>query len=130
MANQDKYVSKNISVKESLIHGLGVFALVDILKDELIEICPIILLDSDDIKKIDETFLYNYYFSWENKQGAISLGWGSLYNHSYTPNAIYQKDFDNKKIIFRAIQDIKSGEEICVNYNGNPDSIKKVWFDK
>lgn len=98
-------------------------------KNETIEICPIIKLSEKDTQVIDTTHLYNYYFSWAENGSAICLGYGSLYNHSYTPNATYEKDFLEGKIIFRAITAIQQGEEILVNYNGNPENQNKVWFD-
>ena len=61
---------------------------------------------------------------------AISLGYGSIYNHSYEPNAKYEKDFLNNMLIFRAIKIINKGEEIVVNYNGDPNNKEKVWFEK
>ena len=119
-----------IDVLKSNIEGFGVFACKNILESEIIEICPIIILQNEDICYIDKTKLYNYYFNWESNKIAISLGYGSLYNHSYNPNAIYLKDYENNKIIIKAIKNIKKNEEILVNYNGNPEIKDKVWFDK
>lgn len=118
-------------IKKSKISGLGVFANRDIMPGENIEKCRVILLPQKDIKYIDKTNLYNYYFSWKFcNQIAIALGNGSIYNHSYKPNAKYQKDIKNNIIMFEAVKIIKKGEEIFVNYNGKPTSQKKVWFDK
>lgn len=119
-----------IEFKKSNLHGTGVFAITDIQKDEIIEICPLIILSEKDKKEIDKTHLYNYYFSWKENGGVISLGYGSVYNHSYEPNAKYEKDFLNDVIIFRSIKAIKKGEEIFVNYNGDPNNKEKVWFEK
>jgi SET domain-containing protein len=118
-----------IETGNSNIHGAGVFCVDNILKDEIIEICQLIILNEKDTQIIDNTFLYNYYFSWEKNGSAICLGSGSLYNHSIEPNAKYIKEFDDNKITFIAIKDIKKGEEVLVNYNGNPNSNKKVWFE-
>lgn len=119
-----------IECRKSQIHGNGIFAFKNIEKNEIIEECPIIILNSDDTIKIDPTNLYNYYFSWENNWSAIALGYGSIYNHSYEPNAVYEKDFINNKIIFRALKNLYTWEEILVNYNWNPNKKEKVWFDK
>lgn len=116
-------------IRNSDIHGVGVFCIEDILNGEIIESCQLIILNEKDTKAIDDTFLYNYYFSWENNGSAICLGNGSLYNHSIAPNAKYIKDLDNNKIVFIAIKDIKKDEEILVNYNGKPEIDKKVWFE-
>ena len=119
-----------IECKESPLHGKGVFAITDIQRDELIEVCPVLLLSKQDTKEIDKTRLYNYYFSWKEGGCAISLGYGSLYNHSYEPNARYEKDFLNSRILFKSIRPIRKGEEITVNYNGDPNSKEVVWFEK
>ncbi len=119
-----------IKFKKSKLHGNGVFAVTDIKKNEIIEICPILILSKKDTKEIDKTNLYNYYFAWGKNNSAISLGYGSLYNHSYEPNARYEDDFLNNRLIFKSIKKIKKGEEITVNYNGNPEDKEKVWFDK
>ena len=122
--------NSTIISQKSTVHWLGVFAQSEIKQWETIEICPIILLNQEDTETIDQTHLYNYYFSWEYQWSALALGYGSLYNHSYSPNARYQKDFANQTIHFLAIQDINRGEEITVNYNGDPLDQEKVWFDK
>jgi SET domain-containing protein len=58
---------------------------------------------------------------------AVALGYGSLYNHSYQPNARYDDESGQTKV-FRAIRDIAPGEEIVVNYNGEPGDETPVWF--
>lgn len=117
----------NIEVIKSKIHQLGVFALIDFKLGDIIETCPIIVLPKKDRELIDKTTLYNYYFDWRGEV-SISLGYGSLYNHSYKPNARYIKDYQNNCINFVAIKKIKKGQEITVNYNGSPRSKKKLWF--
>jgi hypothetical protein len=59
---------------------------------------------------------------------ALALGWGSLYNHSFCPNAIYQKDLEGAKIRFVALRFIAPNEEVLVNYNGDPGDQSPVWF--
>lgn len=111
--------------------GRGVYATRVYKNGDTIEICQLIILGKTDTEKINQTSLYNYYYSWgdTNNQAAIALGNGSLYNHSYTPNAIYKKDVDSDTIRFVAIGDIHTGDEITINYNGDPTSKKKLWFD-
>ncbi len=75
-----------------------------------------------DSSNDDEKGLLTNYFFYYGKQLALVLGYGSLYNHSYEPNATYVKEPSNGVVTFRAIRNIKAGEEITVNYNnGNPD---------
>lgn len=105
------------------------FAITDIKKGEIIEASPVLIIPKSQQKLIDRTFVFNYYFYWGPKnQPALALGYGSLYNHSYAPNARYDHDEKQKVMIFRAIKDIRKGEEIRTNYNGDPDDRTKVWF--
>ena len=119
-----------IIVKKSKLHERGVFAARYINKKEIIEVCDLILLEESELHHLNKTILGNYTFSWRNKYGALALGNGSLYNHSYEPNAKYIQEYKENKLKFVAIKDIKKGEEILVNYNGNPENKDKVWFDK
>lgn len=103
--------------------GRGVFANEKILEGELIETCPIIALSSSkDRSRLRNTELVNYYFLWGEKRDrvALCLGWGSIYNHSFTPNARYEKDINEGCMDFYALRDIEPNEEIIVNYNGAP----------
>ena len=110
--------------------GRGVFAAHEIKTEEIIESCPILYLTENDYPLAKQTTLLNYYFLNEpENRSAIALGYGSLYNHSYEPNATYKKRFEEGFIDFVAIKDIGVGEEITVNYNyGNPDSKKDLWI--
>lgn len=112
--------------------GRGVFASADIAEDELIEACPILEVPPEDYDHLKATMLRNYYFMWGegSKQAVICLGYGSLYNHSYEPNATYKKNIEAKTIAFIAIKAIKAGEEITVNYNyGKPDDKSTLWIE-
>lgn len=117
-------------IAESSLGGRGVFTAAPITEGSLIEICPVIVLSGADRKHLDQTELYNYYFLWGEKEEAcaIALGYGSLYNHSFPSNARYLADFAAENLHFVTVRDIESGEEITVNYNGDPAIQKKVWF--
>jgi len=120
-----------ICVKDAPGKGRGVFAQRNFKKGEVIETCPVIVLPPEEIDNLELTQLYNYYFAWgvDSRAGAIALGYGSLYNHSYTPNAKYQKDFSNSLLKYVCIKDIKKDEEITINYNCDPEDKTPVWFD-
>ena len=119
-----------ITVQSTPDKGRGVFATEKIRSGDLIESTEVIVVPSEQRSLLDATVLYNYYFSWgaEANEAALALGLGSLYNHSYSPNAHYVKDRAGAKIDFVAIRDIAAGEEITVNYNGDPKSLKPLWF--
>jgi len=70
----------------------------------------------------------NYIFWW-GEDKAIALGYGSLYNHSFNPNAYYITNIENDSIDFYSGMDIQKGEEILINYNGDPDDQSPIWFD-
>lgn len=111
--------------------GRGMFAVKDFAQGDLIESCPVIALpDHKDRARLRRTGLVNYYFLWgpERTQAAICLGYGSLYNHSYEPNARWDKQVEEERMDFYAISDISAGEEITVNYNGNPDDTRELWI--
>ena len=112
--------------------GRGVFSNEPIPKDTIIEFCPVIILPSIEKKYIDHTKLYDYYFLWGNDQDdmAIALGYGSLYNHSYKPNAYYETYFEEKIIVIKSLRHIDAHEEICISYNQDPDDQRQVWFDR
>ena len=121
----------SIGIKNSPGKGRGVFAQRNFKKGEVIESCPVIVLPAKELDTLELTQLYNYYFAWgpDSKDAAIALGYGSLYNHSYTPNARYYKDFDNSLLKYVCIRDIEDNEEITINYNCNPEDNTPVWFD-
>ena len=110
-------------------HRYGMYCTEDILRDSVIEICPIIIIPGEQAREIVRGYvLYEYYFEWKKESIAIALGYGSLYNHSEKPNAIFEPDYKSHYIIFKSLKDIPSGEEILVDYHaGNPD--EKVWFE-
>lgn len=125
--------SEKIYVSESRIpnSGRGVFARFDIKKGELIEICPVIEIPKDDFANVNQSFLVTYFFSGgKNKDRlTIALGFGSIYNHTYSPNATYIQKPKEQAMEFVAIKDIQKHEEITVNYNnGNPKDKTPLWF--
>lgn len=110
-----------VSISQSLKGIRCVVAERDIKAGELIESCPVILIPLDEYEALGKTVMSNYDFIWDECFEALVLGYGSLYNHSYTPNAFYRRNFITKKMEYVALHDIKKGEEIFLNYNGKPD---------
>ncbi|WP_318617107.1 SET domain-containing protein [Sporosarcina sp. YIM B06819] len=120
-----------ICVKDTGKYGRGIYATRDIKAGELIEVSPVLISCKNEWKYLKKTVLFNYCFNWgENyEHAAIALGFGSLYNHSYTPNATFNNNLNNLSIEFYAHKDIKNGEEITINYNENADDNSPLWFD-
>jgi len=86
--------SDNIYISKSKIlnAGRGVYARRDIKKNEIIEKCPLIEAPKHDMANLKESILVTYFFYFgKNKERlAVALGFGSIYNHSYKPNARYK----------------------------------------
>ena len=112
-------------------YGRGIFATKNIKKGELFHEAPVIISPSDEYKNLKKTVFVEYVFWWgENlEECALALGYGSLFNHSFTPNALYKLNLTQKTIDFYAHTDIKANEEILINYNGDPEDKTSVWFD-
>jgi SET domain-containing protein len=120
--------SDAIEVKRVKGKGRGVFALRSIRDGELIERVPVVVLKTNDVKDSEGwTGLAAYCFHWTKGTLALALGYGSLYNHSYRPNARYD-DLEGQIKEFIAIRNIEPGEEITVNYNGEPEDDSPVGF--
>lgn len=118
-----------IEIRRSEGRGRGVFARKFIPSGAIIERVPVIVFPAKEIL-IDgcATTLYHYCFEWGKETVALALGYGSVYNHSYSPNARYD-DVAQRTKVYSAIKDIQAGEEITINYNGDPDDRSPMEFD-
>ncbi|CRG97711.1 histone-lysine N-methyltransferase, putative [Plasmodium gallinaceum] len=132
-------IHKKVYIGNSIYSGLGVFSFDILKKNEIIEVCPTIEIENEEMPKI----LVDYLF--ESEKGNINkkivdiltkkketkrnkllpLGYGMLYNHSNTPNAFVhifpinqnkETVTSNKIMIFYAEQDIQKNEEIFISY--------------
>ena len=110
--------------------GRGVFTDVPIAADTIIEIAPVIVMSAADRLKLDETLLHDYIFEWGPQQSAccMALGYIPLYNHSYTSNCEYEMDFEAHTITIKTMRPINAGDELFINYNGDWNDTKPVWF--
>lgn len=122
----------DVYVGDSAGRGRGIFAARRFEPGETIELCPAIVLPEADARTLDATRLYDYYFGWgeDGQQAAIVLGYGSLYNHSPSPNAEHQKHFATSTVLIVAVRPIAAGEEIFIRYEtGKGIERPPVWFD-
>ncbi len=124
-------IGNGISVRPSRRGGRGVFADRCFKTGEVIEKCPIVRVPPNQLELLYDTVLGDYVYPWidEIEEGALPLGFGLLYNHSFKPNADWIQDFDEMIQSYIALRDIEAGEEITVNYNGPPDDDTPVWFE-
>ncbi len=121
-----------LHIGETTSKGRGVFTKKALKAATIIETAPVIIMSAEDRKHLDKTLLHDYIFEWQ-PDGAemccMALGWVPLYNHSYRSNCEYYMDYDNNTIFIQTVRDIKSGEELTINYNGTWNDKTKVWFD-
>jgi len=117
-----------IEVRRVSKKGRGVFARRRIPKGTVIERVPLIVVPIGEVfGQAQRSKLADYVFKWTRDTVVIALGYGSLYNHSYQPNARFY-DEGHLTQVFTAIRDIQAGEEITVNYNGPPRSRGRLDF--
>jgi SET domain-containing protein len=122
--------SELVCIKKIKGKGRGVFARRPIKKGAVIERVPVLIIPVRDL--VDgraNTTLNKYFYEWSATTVAVSLGYGSLYNHSYTPNADYFFAYGPKLLTYRALCDIEAGEEITINYNGKPERRDPMHFE-
>ena len=111
--------------------GRGIFTSENIEAGIVIETAPVIVMSKDERKLLDQTILHDYIFEWgHNKEKCcMALGWIPIYNHSYHSNCEYEMDFENDQISIKTVRNIKAGEELFINYNGDWNDSKPIWFD-
>jgi hypothetical protein len=99
-------------VKKSPIDGYGVFADKYINTGEIVEECYVLVTQGGDKGMTD------YYFDADGDYGVL-LGYGSIYNHSDSPNTSYTFDTKNGVATINATRMIQKGEEVFISYGSN-----------
>ncbi len=124
-------MSKQLYIKHVTGKGRGVFCKQLIAKGETFETAPVIVLPAADYNIATASALTDYFFNFNRDEGtlALVLGFGSLYNHAVHCNAAYCLDRENKTMEYYALEDIKPGTEICINYGGESGKEYKEWFE-
>ena len=120
-------VNNKIYADKSPIHGWGVFACEDISSGEIVEECPVIIMD----EKFDELprEIKKYAFSWKFgiiQKPCIVMGYGGVYNHSDNNNLEYYSDTVKGVMVYKASRDIKVGDELFVNYGQEYFLINRI----
>ncbi|MFA5877758.1 MAG: SET domain-containing protein-lysine N-methyltransferase [Candidatus Staskawiczbacteria bacterium] len=130
----DIFPPKKIKVVNIAGKGRGVVATEDIKSGEIIEVCPIVFLSEKEVSFLEKesgVLKFYYLIQTATNKFCIMLGYGSLYNHSFEPNADIDYDTSNPKdhLFVEAIKDIKKGEEIVYDYEFD-DNITKFLEQK
>ena len=108
--------------------GRGVFAAVDIPEGELFDTVPVIVIK---LNEDEDTYFDEFIYEWGDGSYALALGFGSLFNHSSSPTAGFDSGYTKGQpcIEYYALKDISKGEEILINYHGDPDCKDKWSFE-
>ena len=124
-------IKNYLYIENTKSKGRGICTQQKIEADTLIEEAPVIVMNAEDRVNIDKTLLHDYIFAWgkNEDQCAMALGNVSVYNHSYESNCEYFMDFEKETIEIKTVRQINPGEELTINYNGDWNDKKKVWFD-
>ena len=117
-------------IKNTLHKGRGVFTDAHIAANIIIEIATVIVMPKTDRVHLDKTLLHDYIFEWgeAKDQCCMALGNIPIYNHSYQSNCEYFMDYDEHTILLKTVTAINADEEITINYNGDWDDKKQIWF--
>ena len=126
--------SNKIEVRDSSIHGRGIFAKEDIKSGEMLEECHYIVVDDGNTYDIPiykwrrlpptnkEIRLYK--FRWPKGEDfekyTIVLGFGSIYNSGIDEeerSVDWEIDLDKDIYKFFTIRDVKKDEELLLYYN-------------
>ena len=111
--------------------GRAMFTNERIAANTLIEASPVLVMTKGDREFLDKTLLHDYIFEWGIKKDkcCMALGFIPLYNHSYKSNCEYFMNFEEETIQIKTVRVIEKGEELTINYNGDWNDGKKVWFE-
>ncbi len=127
-------VIPNLYIANTVARGRGVFTSEHIPAGTLVETSPVIVMPATERIFLDKTRLHDYIFEWgEGEPGekscCMAMGYVPIYNHSYKSNCEYEMDTEAELIRIRAVRDIEKGEELFINYNGDWNNEKPLWFE-
>jgi uncharacterized protein len=116
--------------------GRGVFASRSFRKEDVVEICPVVVLRGSFRKLPLE--LQRLVYGWHLLAGepgthAVAFGYGSLYNSANPANMRFEADRNETVLRFIAARSIVVGEELTVNYSstgGGAVSRTNDWFKR
>ena len=128
------YFIRDVEIRRSPVHGLGVFATKDLPEHHCVEVSPTIAFGRSILKEYmveheSRHILHDYVFMHKDGIALVALGWASIYNHNHEPNAFWKYEStgeDTYSIQIWTRKPIAAGEEVLIKYS--PDS-GVLWFD-
>jgi hypothetical protein len=110
-----------VEVKQSPLHGRGLYAAAPVSAGTSLGTWPILILTNEDTARLKDTRLYHYVFYVdENEAGAmraaVAFGAISMCNHSTEPNAGFKVTVADATVTLTATSDLLEGDEILIDY--------------
>lgn len=118
MNKQNNTWEKHLEVKDSLLHGKGIFTTVDIPEGEIVMIIEGEVIDGLECERREEeeNNLYIFWNGDDNYIDAANTEKARYLNHLCEPNC-YIDDGDEKSLNLIAARNISAGEEITIDYD-------------
>ena len=123
----ERFHNHKIRVASAGAKGRGVFARRALATGEVIELAPVLALARAESAIVLQTELGSHVYEIGRGRVAVGLGFASLYNHSFTPNAAFDASADGIQI--RALRPIAAGKEITVDYGWSKQDFAQAGFD-
>jgi SET domain-containing protein len=109
-------IINNMAVKDSSVHGRGLFSNVNHKEGQIITIISGELINADEcVKREDEGNVYIFYKDEDEYIDASAHSHLRFLNHSCNYNCDIDED-ENGNLILFAAADIQSGEELTIDY--------------
>lgn len=118
-------MNRGVEIKESPIHGKGVFATRDIEEGEIVAVSHVTLLHhNEELPELIATLE----FPWNEEYYALCLSdVGSFFNHDKNFNTkVLHQDKESLTQTFCATRKIKAGEELFIFYNDDFEEFVKA----
>jgi SET domain-containing protein len=106
----------NLTVKDSSVHGLGLFSTVNQKEGQVITIISGEHINGDEcVRREDEGNVYIFYKSEDEYIDASSHSQLRYLNHSCDYNCDIDED-ENGNLVLFAVTDIQAGNELTIDY--------------
>ena len=106
----------NLIVKDSSVHGMGLFTTTEHKEGQIITIIKGELINADEcVRREDEGNVYIFYKDENEYIDASNHSQLRYLNHSCNYNCDIDED-ENGNLILFAAEDIQSGEELTIDY--------------
>jgi len=130
-ANLLMHLLAGLYVADTSRMGRGVFTSTPIAAGTFVEVAPVLVMEAAERILLDRTLLHDYLFEWGDGRDKVivALGYVSIYNHACPSNCEYEMDYAGKSIAIKSVRNIAAGEELFINYNGDYDDLRAVWFE-